>query len=261
MVPGKKTTIICQKPLRLQSLVFHKTLRLLIMAPHPDDFDAIGLTMRFFHNNGNSIQVAVATTGANGVEDTFSKSTNPDVNTKIREQEQLASCRFFGLPEANLTFLRLEEDKAGHLVESEVNRARIRALLEASQPALVFLPHWNDTNLAHQRVYTIFRRAALEASLPVAAFLNRDPKTIQMRCDLLLGFEEEAAAWKGELLRFHQSQHQRNLNQRGHGMDERILRLDRENARRCNVSTPYAEVFELELYGAKSIEDILIRYV
>ena len=202
MEPENKAAIICQNPLPLQNLVLPKALSLLILAPHPDDFDAIGLTMRFFQNNGHSIHLAVATTGANGVEDTFSKSTNPDVKTKIREQEQLASCRFFGLPEANLTFLRLEEDEAGHLIENDVNLNRIRALLENKQPVLVFLPHWNDTNIAHQRVYVMFRQAALQTNHPMAVFLNRDPKTIQIRCDLFLGFEEEAAAWKGELLRF-----------------------------------------------------------
>jgi len=38
-----------------------------------------------------------------------------------------------------------------------------------------------------------------------------------MRCDAYLEYGEESAEWKGELLRFHRSQHQRNLNQRGHG--------------------------------------------
>ena len=47
---------------------------------------------------------------------------------------------------------------------------------------------------------------------PLVAFLNRDPKTVQMRCDVYLGYGEKIAGLKGELLRFYQSQHQRNLN-------------------------------------------------
>jgi LmbE family N-acetylglucosaminyl deacetylase len=37
------------------------TLNLVVLAPHPDDFDAIGATMKYFHGNGNRIDVAVAT--------------------------------------------------------------------------------------------------------------------------------------------------------------------------------------------------------
>jgi len=32
--------------------------RVLVLAPHPDDFDAIGVTLRFLHKRGNSIFVA-----------------------------------------------------------------------------------------------------------------------------------------------------------------------------------------------------------
>jgi len=98
---------------------------------------------------------------------------------------------------------------------------------------------------------------ALEAGYPLVAFLNRDPKTIQMRCDVYLGFGETAAAWKAELLRFHRSQHQRNLNQRGYGFDERILGVNRHSAEACSLEARYAEVFELEFFGASGFEDLL----
>jgi hypothetical protein len=103
----------------------------------------------------------------------------------------------------------------------------------------------------------MFRQVAQEAEYPMVAFLNRDPKTIQMRCDVYLEFGEEAAAWKGELLRFHRSQHQRNLNRRGYGLDERILRVNRQSAEECSVGARYTEVFELEFFGASKLEDIL----
>ena len=59
------------KPVPLQSLAFPRDVRVLVLAPHPDDFDAIGLTMRFFWDKGQSVHVAVATSGASGVEDSF----------------------------------------------------------------------------------------------------------------------------------------------------------------------------------------------
>jgi hypothetical protein len=70
-----------------------------------------------------------------------------------------------------------------------------------------------------------------------------------MRCDVYTPFGEDLAAWKGELLRFHRSQHQRNLNRRGAGFDERILAVDRQNAAICSADAPYAEAFEVECFG------------
>lgn len=249
-------TIISNSPLSLQTLTVSKEHRLLVLAPHPDDFDAIGVTMRFFRKNGNPLYVAVATSGARGVEDTFCPPPSLEVKIKIREQEQRDSCHFFGLPEACLTFLRLEEDKTGNLLNNEANIDRVRRCFFSQSPAMVFLPHWHDTNLTHQRVYSMLHQVVLEASYPLAIFLNRDPKTIKMRCDFYLDYDETSAAWKEKLLRLHQSQHQRNLNHRGHGMDERILNVDRHSAKVCSLNAQYAEIFEIELFGAGKADEI-----
>ena len=250
-------TLIIHDPVPLQNLVISKALRVLILGPHPDDLDAIGVTARFLMENGNPLHVAVATPGASGVEDGFCSPPTAEVKAKIREGEQRASCQFLGLPETRLTFLRLEEDETGQPAQNRMNIGRVREQLLSSRPALVFLPHGHDTNFGHQRAYAIFRQVALEAGYPLVAFLNRDPKTIQMRCDVYLGFGETAAAWKAELLRFHRSQHQRNLNQRGYGFDERILGVNRHSAEACSLEAPYAEVFELEFFGASGFEDLL----
>ncbi|MGD8520422.1 MAG: PIG-L family deacetylase [Desulfobacterales bacterium] len=241
----------------LHSVKFPKPVSLLVLAPHPDDFDAIGITMRFFQQNGNPIQLAVATTGASGVQDSFCAQPTLQLKSEIRELEQRDSCRFFGLPDSNLTFLRLEEDKDGRLSKNDVNLHRVNAQLKALSPKMVFLPHWNDSNLTHQRVYDIFKKLAREGGYSLVAFLNRDPKTIEMRNDIYTEFDEKEAAWKAKLLRFHRSQQQRNLDQRGYGMDERILRTDRQSARACSLEMPYAEVFELEFFGGENLEDIL----
>lgn len=253
------TTLIINDPVPLQSLAISKALRVLVLAPHPDDLDAIGVTARFLLEIGNPLYVVVATAGASGVEDAFCSPSTVEVKAKLREGEQRASCQFLGLPETQLTFLRLEEDETAQPAQNGMNIDRVRQQLLSRRPALVFLPHGHDTNLGHQRVYAMFRQVAQEAGYPLAAFLNRDPKTIQMRCDVYLGFGETAAVWKAELLRFHQSQHQRNLNQRGYGFDERILGMNRHSAEACSAGAPYAEVFELEFYGASGFEDFLGR--
>jgi LmbE family N-acetylglucosaminyl deacetylase len=179
------------------------------------------------------------------VEDGFRGAFTPAAKAAIREDEQKAGCRFFGLPDDRLTFLRLTEDDSGHLAPGPDNLARVKEYLLNARPDLVFLPHGNDTNADHQRVFALFREIVQNERLMVTAFLNRDPKTIAMRPDLYTGFDDEAARWKGELLRLHQSQHQRNLNTRQSGFDDRILSVNRAIAREMGGSRPYAESFEI----------------
>ena len=92
----------------------------------------------------------------------------------------------------------------------------------------------------------MFGEIVRRIGLPVAAFLIRDPKTTDMRIDCYIEFTEQEARWKAELLRCHASQHQRNLNTRNHGFDERILQVNRESARILGICQPYAEAFEIE---------------
>lgn len=39
-------------------------------------------------------------------------------------------------------------------------------------------------------------------------------------------------------------------------MDQRILSVDRHSAKVCSAGSPYAEIFELKLYGTKKLETI-----
>jgi hypothetical protein len=250
-------TLIIDNPRSIKSISFSKTLPVLALAPHPDDFDAIGVTLRFFQEREYPLYLAVATSGASGVEDSFCSPPTMSAKGRLREREQRASCLFFGLPEDNLTFLRLEEDDQGHPKDNDTNLEIVQEHFMVIRPAMVFLPHWKDSNLGHQRVYAMLSQVAIESGYPIVAFLNRDPKTVQLRCDVYLGYGEDTAGWKGELLRYHQSQHQRNLNQRGHGIDERILKVDRQSAEMCSAGEPYAEVFELDFFGASELGDIL----
>jgi LmbE family N-acetylglucosaminyl deacetylase len=236
-------------PLFLDSIPIPGNLRLAVLAPHPDDFDAIGVSLRFLRDRGCRMDLAVATSGASGVEDGFSGTPDRAAKAAIREEEQRASCRFFGLPDDRLTFLRLVEDGEGHPAETAENAGRIRQYLAEKRPEIVFLPHGNDNNAGHRRTYAMFREFALSGTGPRMAFLNRDPKTIQMRPDLYTVFDQEAADWKGQLLRFHQSQHQRNLRTRQHGFDERILQVNRAIGAELSPPVAFAEVFELEFYS------------
>ncbi len=234
-----------EKPWLLQHLVIDSRARILVLAPHPDDFDAIGVSMRYFRDHGNPIFVAVISSGSSGVEDRFCSPPTPDVKRQVREQEQIASCQFFNLPRSHLTFLNLQEDDQSHPLDSPSNFDNVRLHFRKVQPNIVFLPHGHDTNVTHQLTYAFYERIASESAVPMTAFLNHDPKTIAMHHDVFTCFGEPEAAWKGQLLRCHQSQHQRNLHTRQYGFDERILQVNRQVAKSAPIESRYAEAFEL----------------
>lgn len=233
-------------PVILSELKIPSSLQVALLAPHPDDFDAIGVTMRALHTNGNEINLAVLTTGVSGVEDVYAEKIGNADKAAIREEEQKASIQFFGLPLERVTFLRLENDETKHMAVTENNFVSIKEFWDKHQPDIVFLPHGNDTNTDHQRTYTMFKKILERETKPVIAFLNKDPKTIGIRNDVITTFGEAEAAWKGELLRFHKSQHERNLRTRNHGFDERILNVNWKDAEELGLQDKYVEIFELE---------------
>ena len=197
----------------------------LVLAPHPDDFEVVAVTMRHFAARGARLTLEVLSGGASGVEDTFAHGW--EAKTAAREAEQRESCARFGLPESELRFHRLAEDDTGHMADSLENQARVHAILDSAEADGVILPHGNDSNADHRRVFRWF--AAWRETLGNAPFalLVRDPKTLGMRVDLIMPYDAESASWKAALLRCHRSQHERNLRTRGIGFDERILGADR----------------------------------
>jgi LmbE family N-acetylglucosaminyl deacetylase len=228
-------------PRSLRGLAWPRPLDVLVMAPHPDDFDAIALTLRHLQGQGHRLQLAVLTGGASGVDDGFEGATDTEAKTALREAEQRASCAFFGLPPQDLHFLRLWEG-----ADAAADLARLRSWLAARPADLLFLPHGNDSNATHRRTYETVSALAAELRLQAWACLNRDAKTLGMRADLFFPFGEEDAAWKAQLLRHHRSQQERNLRTRGAGFDARVLEVNRQAARDVDAGAPYAEVFELK---------------
>jgi len=240
-----------RRPLRLDALDLPITWGFCVLAPHPDDFDALGVTLRHFANRGHDIRLLVLSSSANGVEDSFCDPPTPEAKAALREEEQKASCRFFGLPEDRFEFLRLPvAEPGGFLVDGAEGYSVLKVRLGRLSADIALLPHGRDSNPDHRLAYTWWGRLAAELPRPRTAWLARDPKTIDMRDDAFLPFDDAAARWKAELLRFHMSQHRRNLATRGYGFDERILRVNRENARRLGIPEPFAESFEIEVRPA-----------
>lgn len=243
-----KTLVAPGRPRAIQDLSLPSTLRVLVLAPHPDDFDVIGVTLRFLLHNGNAIDVGVARTGS-GVEDEYRPNLTPVEKADLREHEQRRSLEFFALPENCLTFLSLLNDREDQLIDNPENCAVVGAFVKEKGPDIVFLPHGNDTNSGHTAMYSLLTQVAQRSGHAFAAFLNRDPKTMGMRTDLYIPFDQDEADWKAALLRLHDSQHQRNLRTRGRGFDDRILDVNRAIARELSLAHEYAEAFEVELYS------------
>ena len=233
------------RPIALDECPLPGGLRIAVLGPHPDDFDAIAVTLRRFHRAGSVISVAVLSGGASGVEDGYCVPPTDVRKAEVRRAEQLASCRMFGLPDGALEFLPLSEDAEGEPDNTPANAEILVNHLAGIRPDIVFLPHGNDRKPGHRNVYALVQQAAARHPSPLVAFLNRDPKTVSCRTDAFMRYGEEEARWKAQLLRCHASQQQRNLNTRGHGFDERILEHDRKNAAGCGAPI-YAEAFEIQ---------------
>ncbi len=233
-------------PSALSSIAVPARLRVLVVGPHPDDFDANGVTLKHLRERDAQLRVLVAG-GGSGVEDSYCGTSDLEVKEKIREREQRESCRFFGLPEESLVFLDMEQDQEAQPLDSPANRELLAAHIAEFEPEVLMLPHGNDSNEGHRAVCRMVTEAIRAAGPAPILLLSRDPKTISMRTDLYMPFKDDVAEWKAALLRFHDSQHQRNLNTRGHGFDERILAENRRTARELGLKEPYAEAFELRV--------------
>lgn len=222
----------------------------LVLSPHPDDFEVVAVTMQRLAAKGTEMCLEVLTSGASGVEDCFAATW--DEKADAREGEQRESGKLFGLDEEKIRFHRLVEDEEGHMLEDEFNEGLVRAILDRVKADVVVLPHGSDTNADHRRTFRIFDRWAKEQKDPPVALLVRDPKTTGMRLDLVTVFGKDEAEWKGELLRCHASQQERGMKTRGYGLDERILRVNREIAEELGGVAKYAEGFEVKDYAEES---------
>lgn len=220
-------------------------LRVAVLGPHPDDFDVDAVTLKLLQDRSAEISVAVLSQGISGVEPAYCPR---DRMAESRRAEQIKSCRMFGLPDAALRFLPLEEDADTEPMDCPINRRIVADWLLPLRPDLIFLPHGHDQKGGHRNVYALLRAILADHKRPAIVLLHRDPKTVAMQTHAFTPYDQSCALWKAALLRCHDTQHQRNLNTRGIGLDERILAVDRAAAAELNLPDPYAETFEVELH-------------
>lgn len=236
-------------PLSLNTLPWSNidNVKIKVIAPHPDDFDAIAVSLKMFKARSFPIEVYVLSGGSKGVQDEFLDSNNWELKAKAREQEQLESTRSFGLNDEQVHFLRLSEAVDGELEDNLTNKHIFAEAITDDEPSIWCLPYGKDTNTAHQRTYKMAKELAKRFQNSVLFLCNKDAKTIEFTTHFFMEFEEEQAQWKAQLLRCHRSQQARNLNLRGYGFDQRVLVFNKETAQELKIEAPYAEAFYVEL--------------
>ena len=232
-------------PVSLEVDQFVAGTRVLNLAPHPDDFDIAAVTFKRMEAAGCALHLSVLTSGAAGVQDEYGDPPDWATKSATREQEQRNACAFFGLADGDLEFLRMPEAEDGELVE-DANALRIfEQQILSFDPEIVVIPHGVDTNAGHRRTFRLVMRVLPLVKHPVLVFCNLDPKSLEVEPNTFTWFGDDEAEWKREMLLCHDTQHQRNLNTRGSGLDDRILGLNADLATKHGAQATYVEAFEV----------------
>jgi N-acetylglucosamine malate deacetylase 1 len=124
---------------------------LLVVAPHPDD-ESIGCggTICLHRQRGDRVQVVFLTSGERGV-------TGIPLETAraIRESEAKAAGEVLSLD--RLDFLRLPDSGVADQIDS--GAFRLRAVLDALAPSVIYLPHPGEAHPDHQATLPLVSRA------------------------------------------------------------------------------------------------------
>lgn len=220
----------------------------LVLCPHPDDFDVAAVTLKYFHDRGAAIKVVVSPTYSGILESFYDRPVTHEEMIETRELEQLSSILRFGLEKEDVQFLphQVDLDENGEWCYTEENRVVIWEALEKAAPDYVFIPHPNDPNPAHRAMGRMVREYLDLHQVTLKLLMQMDPKTELISADYYTPFSQEDADWKAELLMCHRTQNHRNLELRGITLAERILEVNRRAAIDHGLESAYAEAFEIE---------------
>jgi LmbE family N-acetylglucosaminyl deacetylase len=132
--------------------------RVLVIAPHPDD-EAIGAggAICLHRRRGDTVEVVFLTSGEH-----YTKDAPAETNRSLREAEAEQAGRvldvqrleFLGLPDLGLSAVG---DQAA---------LRLRQVLEARPPAIIYLPHPEESHPDHAAALPIARAALAGLSAP-----------------------------------------------------------------------------------------------
>ena len=129
--------------------------RVLVLSPHPDD-EAIGCggTLRKHVTRGDDVRAIFLTSGENG-----GHGRPPAETAQVREAEATAAAAVLGL--AGIEFWRLPD---GKFAATAALAGRLRDVLVATRPALVYVPHDREMHPDHRAAVDLIRAAVADLS-------------------------------------------------------------------------------------------------
>ena len=133
-------------------------MNILVIAPHPDD-ETIGCGGTLYRHvaGGDRVAVVFLTSGELGLKHLPSRKA-----WKIREDEARAAARLLGI--ARLDFFRLPDWTVGDHIRRAARR--LRRILKAERPGMIYLPHPGDWHPDHQAALPLLRAARRGMRLP-----------------------------------------------------------------------------------------------
>jgi LmbE family N-acetylglucosaminyl deacetylase len=132
-------------------------MKVLVIAPHPDD-EAIGCggVVSLHTARGDAVEAVFLTSGELGL-----KKLPREKAWTIREAEARNACHVLGIQTPQ--FLRLPDWTMGDRIENAA--ARLKRVLEASRPEMIYLPHANEWHPDHRATLPAVRAALQTASV------------------------------------------------------------------------------------------------
>ncbi len=211
-------------------------MNILVIAPHPDD-EAIGCggALCLHADQGDRVVAVFLTSGELGL-----KKLPREAAWQTREREARRAAKILGLAET--IFLRQPDWLLGeHVAEAA---ALLRPILKREAPALIYLPHRQDSHPDHQAAWPVLRAALKRSGLRAPALRAYEVWTPLSQFDEV---QDITAVMSRKLraIRAHRSQ----LDEFDYARAVRGLNAYRGVlAGKCS----YAEVFEVQSLFKKS---------
>ena len=220
---------------------------ILVLCPHPDDFDIAAVTLRHFKENSAEITAYIAPTWSGILDSFYDQKVSNEQKIQTRVEEQRQSLNFFGLESSKIHFFpnTMDLDQNGEMTDSQANYELIENAILSSKPDAIFIPHYNDPNPAHSAMYKTVKEVVIKQELQLDLYLQMDPKTKGIEANAYTPISVEAEKWKRQLLNHHKTQSHRNFETRGIDFAERILSTNKAAAEKLKLEQQYAEVFEI----------------
>lgn len=135
-----------------------RELRVLVVAPHPDDETlAAGGTICLHARRGDSILVVFVTSGEMVYRFYGLKGPDPSEVARLKEEEAKRALRVLGVSEDRLLFLRFPDTRVAEHVE-ELS-ARLSEVVRQFKPDVVYAPHSAERHSDHHATHHAVLRA------------------------------------------------------------------------------------------------------